>query len=93
MVAVLLSAQATGVSVNQATRKLYPNANKPAVMILLGFDAVKDRIKTIGRYNSKAENMTKTYTISYDKYGREIPRTRDALEALRGVGRKTPTWF
>ncbi len=89
LIAVLLSAQATDVSVNQATRKLYAKANTPEAILLLGIDAIKDCIKTIGLYNSKAENMMKTCTILLDKYGGEIPRTRDALEALPGVGRKT----
>ena len=89
LIAVLLSAQATDVSVNQATRKLYAKANTPEAILLLGIDAVKDCIKTIGLYNSKAENMMKTSTILLDKYGGEIPRNRDALEALPGVGRKT----
>ena len=89
LIAVLLSAQATDVSVNQATRKLYAKANTPEAILLLGIEAVKDCIKTIGLYNSKAENMMKTCTILLDKYGGEIPRTRDALEALPGVGRKT----
>ena len=89
LIAVLLSAQATDVSVNKATRKLYAKANTPEAILLLGIDAVKDCIKTIGLYNSKAENMMKTSTILLDKYGGEIPRNRDALEALPGVGRKT----
>ncbi len=89
LIAVLLSAQATDVSVNQATRKLYAKANTPEAILLLGIEAVKDCIKTIGLYNSKAENMMKTCTILLDKYDGEIPRTRDALEALPGVGRKT----
>lgn len=89
LIAVLLSAQATDVSVNQATRKLYAKANTPEAILLLGIEAVKDCIRTIGLYNSKAENMMKTCTILLDKYGGEIPRTRDALEALPGVGRKT----
>ncbi len=89
LIAVLLSAQATDVSVNQATRKLYAKANTPEAILLLGIDAVKDCIRTIGLYNSKAENMMKTCTILLDKYDGEIPRTRDALEALPGVGRKT----
>ena len=89
LIAVLLSAQATDVSVNQATRKLYAKANTPEAILLLGIEAVKDCIRTIGLYNSKAENMMKTCTILLDKYGGEIPGTRDALEALPGVGRKT----
>ena len=89
LIAVLLSAQATDISVNRATRKLYPQANTPEAILLLGIDAVKDCIKTIGLYNSKAENMMKTCTILLEKYGGETPRTRDALEALPGVGRKT----
>ena len=89
LIAVLLSAQATDVSVNQATRKLYAKANTPEAILLLGIGNVKDCIRTIGLYNSKAENLMKTCTILLDKYGGEIPRTRDALEELPGVGRKT----
>ena len=89
MIAVLLSTRATAVSANQATRKLHLKANKPEIMLLRGIDAVKNCIKTIGLYNSKAENMIKTCTILHDKDGKEVPKPPDALEALPNVGRKT----
>ena len=89
LIAVLLSAQATDVSVNLATRKLYAIANTPATLLALGIDGVKEHIKTIGLYNSKADNVMKTCAILLEKYDGEIPRTREDLEALPGVGRKT----
>ena len=89
LIAVLLSAQATDVSVNLATRKLYAIANTPATLLALGIDGVKESIKTIGLYNSKAENVMKTCAILLEKHNGEIPRTREDLEALPGVGRKT----
>ena len=89
LIAVLLSAQATDVSVNLATRKLYAIANTPATLLALGIDGVKEYIKTIGLYNSKAENVMKTCAILLEKHNGEIPRTREELEALPGVGRKT----
>ena len=89
VIAVLLSAQATDVSVNKATRLLFARANTPSAMLALGLDGVKDCIKTIGLYNSKAENVLKTCTILCEQYAGEVPRTREALEALPGVGRKT----
>ncbi|MDD1781297.1 endonuclease III [Enterovibrio sp. ZSDZ35] len=89
LIAVLLSAQATDVSVNKATDKLYPVANTPASILALGVEGVKDYIKTIGLFNSKAENVIKTCQILIDKHGGEIPEDREALEALPGVGRKT----
>lgn len=89
LIAVLLSAQATDVSVNKATRKLYPVANTPTAMLELGVDGVKEYIKTIGLFNSKAENVIKTCRILVEQYGGEIPADREALEALPGVGRKT----
>ena len=89
LIAVLLSAQATDVSVNLATRKLYTIANTPATMLALGIDSVKECIKTIGLYNSKADNVMKTCAILLEKHHGEIPRTREELEALPGVGRKT----
>ncbi|AXF75935.1 endonuclease III [Erwinia tracheiphila] len=89
LIAVLLSAQATDVSVNKATAKLYPVANTPAAMLALGVDGVKEYIKTIGLFNSKAENVIKTCRILLDKHQGEIPENREALEALPGVGRKT----
>lgn len=89
LIAVLLSAQATDVSVNKATRKLYPVANTPTAMLELGVDGVKEYIKTIGLFNSKAENVIKTCRILVEQYGGEVPADREALEALPGVGRKT----
>lgn len=89
LVAVLLSAQATDVSVNKATRLLYPVANTPQTIFDLGVDGVKQYIKTIGLFNSKAENLIKTCRILLDKHNGEVPENREALEALPGVGRKT----
>jgi endonuclease-3 len=89
LIAVLLSAQATDVSVNKATAKLYPVANTPATMLALGVDGVKEYIKTIGLFNSKAENVIKTCRILLEQHGGEVPEDRAALEALPGVGRKT----
>ena len=89
LIAVLLSAQATDVSVNKATAKLYPVANTPAAMLALGVDGVKSYIKTIGLFNSKAENVIKTCRILLEQHNGEVPEDRAALEALPGVGRKT----
>lgn len=89
LIAVLLSAQATDVSVNKATDKLYPVANTPQAMFDLGVDGVKEYIKTIGLFNSKAENVIKTCRILLEQHGGEVPENREALEALPGVGRKT----
>ncbi|WP_258576943.1 endonuclease III [Candidatus Pantoea persica] len=89
LIAVQLSAQATDVSVNKATAKLYPVANTPAAMLALGVDGVKENIKTIGLFNSKAENVIKTCRILLQQHGGEVPEDRAALEALPGVGRKT----
>ncbi|MGF1768934.1 endonuclease III [Enterovibrio makurazakiensis] len=89
LIAVLLSAQATDVSVNKATDKLYPVANTPQAILDLGVDGVKSYIKTIGLFNSKAENVIKTCRILVEQHGGEIPEDRAALEALPGVGRKT----
>lgn len=89
LIAVLLSAQATDVSVNKATAKLYPVANTPAAMLELGVEGVKTYIKTIGLYNSKAENIIKTCRNLVEKHNGEVPESREALEALAGVGRKT----
>ncbi|WP_306586741.1 endonuclease III [Hafnia paralvei] len=89
LIAVLLSAQATDVSVNKATALLYPVANTPAAMLELGVDGIKQYIKTIGLYNSKAENIIKTCRILLDEHHGEVPENRAALEALPGVGRKT----
>lgn len=89
LISVLLSAQATDVSVNKATAKLYPVANTPQAILNLGVDGLKKYIKTIGLYNTKAENVIKTCQILVDKHHSEVPENREALEALPGVGRKT----
>ncbi|WP_108446596.1 endonuclease III [Halomonas denitrificans] len=89
LAAVLLSAQATDVGVNKATARLFPVANTPQAILELGLDGLKEHIKTIGLYNTKAENLMKTCRILVDRHAGEVPRTRKALEALPGVGRKT----
>lgn len=89
LAAVLLSAQATDVGVNKATAKLFPVANTPQAIIDLGLEGLKTYIKTIGLYNTKAENLMKTCHLLVDKHHSEVPKTRAALEALPGVGRKT----
>jgi endonuclease III len=89
LIAVLLSAQATDVGVNKATAKLYPVANTPRAILDLGLDGLKSYIKTIGLFNTKAENTMKTCQMLVDLHGGEVPENREALEALPGVGRKT----
>ncbi|OUR73355.1 endonuclease III [Marinomonas sp. 42_23_T18] len=89
LIAVLLSAQATDVSVNKATRKLFPVANTPQTILDLGVDGLKEYIKTIGLFNAKAENAIKTCRILVEQHNSVVPDTREALEALPGVGRKT----
>ncbi|MDP4528359.1 endonuclease III [Alkalimonas delamerensis] len=89
LIAVLLSAQATDVGVNKATRHLFPVARTPQAMLDLGVDGVKHYIKTIGLFNTKAENVIKTCRILVEQHGGEVPENREALEALPGVGRKT----
>ncbi len=89
LIAVLLSAQATDVSVNKATRKLYPVANTPESIRALGEEGLKQYIKTIGLFNSKAKNVIRLCEILLEQHGGEVPQTREALEALPGVGRKT----
>lgn len=89
LIAVILSAQATDVGVNKATNKLYPVANTPQAIYNLGLTKLKSYVKTIGLYNSKAKNVIATCKILIDKYDGEIPRTREELVALPGVGRKT----
>ncbi|OOE86555.1 endonuclease III [Salinivibrio siamensis] len=89
LIAVLLSAQATDVSVNKATDKLYPVANTPEGLLALGVDGVKSYIKNIGLFNSKAENVIKTCRALIEQHNGEVPESREALEALPGVGRKT----
>lgn len=87
--AVALSAQATDVSVNKATARLFPVANTPEAILELGEEGLKDYIRHIGLYNSKAANIIKTCRILLERHGGEVPRDRKALEALPGVGRKT----
>ena len=89
LIAVMLSAQATDISVNKATDKLYPVANTAQSIFALGVDGLKQYIKTIGLYNSKAENVIKTCQILIMQYQGQVPETRPQLEALPGVGRKT----
>jgi endonuclease-3 len=89
LISVLLSAQATDVSVNKATVKLYPVANTPAAMLVLGEDGVREYIKTIGLFNAKAKNVIATCKILIDQHDSQVPDDRAALEALPGVGRKT----
>ena len=89
LAAVLLSAQATDVSVNKATRRLFLVANTPQALIRLGEAAVADHIKTIGLYRNKARHLLQTCRILVDQHGGQVPRSRSALEALPGVGRKT----
>ena len=89
LIAVLLSAQATDVGVNKATAKLYPVANTPESILALGVEGLKEYIKTIGLFNTKAENVIKTCRMLIERHGGEVPQTREALEALPGVGRKT----
>jgi len=89
LVAVLLSAQATDVGVNKATRRLFAVANTPQAILALGQEGLESYIKTIGLYRSKARHLLETCRILVERYGGEVPRTREALEALPGVGRKT----
>ena len=89
LIAVILSAQATDVSVNLATAKLYPVANTPEKILALGEDGLKEYIKTIGLFNSKAKNVIETCRILIEQHDSEVPEDREALEALPGVGRKT----
>ncbi|MFN3162274.1 MAG: endonuclease III [Pseudohongiellaceae bacterium] len=89
LIAVLLSAQATDVSVNKATAGLFKAAPTPEAMLKLGVEGVKQHIKTIGLFNTKAENVIKTCRILAEQYQSQVPDNREALEALPGVGRKT----
>ncbi|MGH8173255.1 MAG: endonuclease III [Rhodanobacteraceae bacterium] len=89
LVAVILSAQATDVGVNKATKHLFPVANTPQAMLDLGEKRLKEAIATIGLFNTKAKNVLATSRILVDQHDGEVPRSRDALEALPGVGRKT----
>lgn len=89
LISVILSAQATDVSVNKATEKLYAEANTPQAILDLGLRKLKQHIKTIGLYNTKAENIMKTCKILVENHNSAVPQTREELEALPGVGRKT----
>jgi endonuclease-3 len=89
LIAVILSAQATDVGVNKATARLFPVANTPEAILALGEERLKDYIRTIGLFNSKAANIIKTCRILIDAHDGKVPRDRAALEALPGVGRKT----
>ena len=86
---MLLSAQATDIGVNKATRKLYPVANTPQAILDLGLDGLESHIKTIGLYHSKAKHLLQTCRMLVDLHGGKVPGTREALQALPGVGRKT----
>jgi len=89
LIAVLLSAQATDKSVNLATRRLFPTHGTPQSMLALGEEGLADAIKTIGLYRTKAKNAIATCRLLIERHGGEVPRSREALEALPGVGRKT----
>ena len=89
LISVILSAQATDVSVNKATSGLFRVANTPAAIQALGIEGLKEHIRTIGLYNTKAENIMKTCAILLEKHGGQVPEDRESLEALPGVGRKT----
>ncbi|RKP59322.1 endonuclease III [Pararobbsia silviterrae] len=89
LIAVMLSAQATDVSVNKATRKLYPVANTPEALFALGEARLSEYIRTIGLYRTKAKNVIATCRLLLDRFGGEVPQDREALESLPGVGRKT----
>jgi endonuclease-3 len=89
LIAVILSAQATDKGVNKATARLFPVANTPDAILALGVDGLKAYIKTIGLFNSKAENIIKTCAILIERHDGQVPAERRALEALPGVGRKT----
>ncbi|WP_136418468.1 endonuclease III [Herbaspirillum sp. ST 5-3] len=89
LISVILSAQATDVSVNKATRRLYPVANTPAKIHALGVEGLTEYIRTIGLYRTKAKNVIETCRILLEQHHGEVPRSREALQALPGVGRKT----
>ncbi len=89
LIAVVLSAQATDKGVNKATDKLYPIANTPEAIYALGLDQLKSYVKTIGLYNTKAANIIKTCKMLIEEHSSQVPKEREALEALPGVGRKT----
>ena len=89
LIAVVLSAQATDVGVNKATKKLFPVANTPEAIYTMGLDGLKTYIRTIGLYNTKAKNIIKTCKLLIDEYESQVPEDRNSLERLPGVGRKT----
>lgn len=89
LISVILSAQATDVSVNKATRKLYPHANTPAAIYALGVEGLTPYVQTIGLYRNKAKNVIETCRLLLERHHGVVPRTREELEALPGVGRKT----
>ena len=89
LVAVVLSAQATDVGVNKATKKLFKAAPTPQAMLALGEEGIKDHIRTIGLFNSKAKNIHKTCALLMEQHNGVVPKNREALQALPGVGRKT----
>ena len=89
LIAVLLSAQATDISVNAATRQLYPIANTPQTILDLGEEKLREYVQRIGLYKTKAKHIMQTCKILLEQHGGEVPQTREALEALPGVGRKT----
>ena len=89
LAAVLLSAQATDVSVNKATRRLFPVANTPQAVLELGLERLESYIKSIGLYRTKAKNLLATCALLVEQHGGQVPRTREALQTLPGVGRKT----
>ncbi len=89
LIAVILSAQATDVSVNKAMAQLFPVANTPEAIYALGVEGFSQYIKTIGLYNSKAKNVIETCRLLIERHGSQVPQTREELEALPGVGRKT----
>lgn len=89
LVAVMLSAQATDISVNSATRQLYPVANTPEVILELGEEKLREYIQRIGLYKTKAKHVMQTCRILIERHAGQVPQTREALEALPGVGRKT----
>jgi endonuclease-3 len=89
LIAVMLSAQSTDVGVNKVTRKLFPVANSPEAMIELGLPGIKKAVSSLGLFNAKAANVLATCRLLVERHGSEVPRQREALEALPGVGRKT----
>lgn len=89
LISVILSAQATDIGVNKATVRLYKVANTPEAIYALGLDTLKDYVRTIGLFNTKAQNIIKTCKILIEKYNSKVPNDRSALESLPGVGRKT----